>query len=309
MRGWVLILVLVLLGGCGGADGPVIDLSERIDDRELQVMAPQAEDDVIRVGFELRASPQEDARQYLPFLHYLAAATGQRFSLRFTPSGVSLDRELAQGRVQLALMGAVGYIKTHRDSGAIILARGLNREGRDKYRSFIVVTPESPLRQLDELRGHRLAFGSRDSTQGHLIPRIMLARIGLGLQDLAGYAYTGSHQACANAVLAGRFDACGMQDTMARDMAKAGLLRVLARSREYPSSGVVASAGLDAGLRERIREALLAFDPEADYMGDFYHWERTEMPRGFTRASDADYAELRRWVRRLGLLPAMEGRE
>jgi len=239
------------------------------------------------------------ARQYLPFLRYLADATGQRFTLHFTPSGASLGRELAQGRVQLALMGAVGYIKAHRDGGAIILARGLNREGRSEYRSFIVVPPDSPLHELEQLRGRRLAFGGRDSTQGHLIPRIMLARIGIGLQDLAGYAYTGSHQACANAVLAGRFDACGMQDTMAHDMAEAGQLRVLARSRFYPSSGVVASASLDTGLRQKIREALLAFDPR----GDFYHWERTEMPGGFSEADDADYAELRRWIRRLGLLP------
>ncbi len=307
MRGLPLLLALVLLAGCGGGDEPLVDLNERISDRELKAISPPRRDDAIHVGFELRASPQEDARQYLPFLRYLGEATGQRFALRFTPAASSLGRELAQGRVQLALMGAVGYIQAHANGDAIILARGLNREGRGEYQSFIVVPPASPLRTLDELRGRRLAFGSRDSTQGHLIPRIMLARIGIGLQDLAGYAYTGSHQACANAVLSGRFDACGMQDTMARDMAGAGLLRVLARSRFYPSSGVVASTQLDAGLRERIREALLAFDPRADYMRGFYHWERTEMPRGFIAADDADYAELRRWIRRLGLLPGEEG--
>ena len=308
MRRWLALLLVLLLPGCDDARTPRIDLDERIPDSELQREGmPTAEDDVIRVGFDLRASPQEDARQYLPFLRYLGEATGQRFMLRFTPGGSSLGRELAEGRIQLAMMGAVSYIEAHRQGGAIILARGRNRQGLGQYQSFIVARPGSPLRKLVDLRGRRLAFGSRDSTQGHLIPRIMLARIGLGLQDLAGYAYTGSHEACANAVLSGRFDACGMQDNMARDMAGAGLLRVLARSRPYPTSGVVASAHLDADLRERIRQALLDFDPDADYARDFYHWERTEMPRGFVEAGDADYDELRHWMRRLGLLAAEGG--
>ena len=305
-------LVLTLLfSGCDDARSPRIDLHDSLADSELLAATPadeaEVKEDVIGVGFDLRSSPQEDARQYLPFLRYLTDATGQRFVLRFTPGGSSLGEELAKGHIQLAMMGAVSYIRAHRDSDSVILARGINREGRGEYRAFIVVPSASRLQQLDKLRGRRMAFGSRDSTQGYLIPRIMLARLGIGLRDLGGYAYTGSHEACANAVLAGRFDACGMQDTMARDMAGAGQLRVLARSRPYPSSGIVASPRLDVRLRERIRDALLAFDPEADYMRDFYHWERTEMPRGFTAASDADYAELRRWIQRLGLMPAAEG--
>lgn len=307
LRGGLLLVCLLWLGGCDRAAGPRLDFSDRLADDALpQVVQPVASDS-IRVGFDLRASPQEDARQYLPFLNYLSGATGLDFVLRFTPAGRDLSSDLAEGHIQLAMMGAVSYIEARQEHGAVILARGLNLAGRGEYQSFIVVRPDSPLRELVDLRGHRLAFGSRDSTQGHLIPRIMLARLGIDLQDLGGYGYTGSHEACANAVLSRGFDACGLQDTMAQDMARTGLLRVLAHSRDYPSSGVVASAELDAARRERIRSALLAFDPEADYMRDFYHWERTEMPRGFVNADDADYDELRRWMARLGLLPVAAG--
>jgi len=48
MRCSALILVLVLLGGCGGTDGPVVDLNDRIDDHELPTVVAQDEDDVIR---------------------------------------------------------------------------------------------------------------------------------------------------------------------------------------------------------------------------------------------------------------------
>jgi len=33
-----------------------------------------------------------------------------------------------------------------------------------------------------------------------------------------------------------------------------------------------------------------------------YNWDKTEMPNGFQEAQDADYAELRLWSKKLGLL-------
>ena len=46
------------------------------------------------------------------------------------------------------------------------------------------------------------------STQGHIIPRIILSEYGILLKDLAGYEYTGSHAKCATAVAASTGSAC-----------------------------------------------------------------------------------------------------
>jgi len=293
-------LWLVLLLVACDREAP-LDLSERVDEHALSADVPRRTD-VITVGFDLRASPQEDARQYLPFLHYLSRATGLPFVLRFTPRGHDLGEDLGTGRVQLAMMGAVSFLRARERFGAVILARGRNKAGRAEYRSHFVVLPAAPLKGLQDLRGRRFAFGARDSTQGFLIPRIMLAEAGIGLDDLAGHVFTGSHQNCANAVLAGRADVCGMQDTLAEEMADAGLLRILATSRYYPSSGVAAAPELDPDRRQRIRQALLDFDPDADTERKFYHWERTEMARGFAPAEAADYRPLHDWLLRFGLL-------
>ena len=180
--------------------------------------------------------------------------------------------------------------------------RGINAQGKASYQSMIVVAPDSPIKNLQQLKGKHFAFGSADSTQGHLIPRIVLHEAGIELEDFVSYDYTGSHSACANAVASAKFDACGMQDTMAQSMETSGLLRIIHRSREYPSSGIAVHKNVPPEVITKVRQALLEFDPLLRHESGLYHWERTEMPGGFVAAADTDYAELTEWLVKLELL-------
>ena len=82
---------LIILSSCdSGANLPVYDLNDKINPNELNnVQSPYKSQDTYIFGFDLRASPQEDARQYLPFLAYLEKTTGYKFKLQFTP--IKLD--------------------------------------------------------------------------------------------------------------------------------------------------------------------------------------------------------------------------
>jgi len=197
-------------------------------------------------------------------------------------------------------MGAGSCIQAHARYSVIPLVRGLNAQGRAEYRSVIVVAPDSPIQIIEGLRSKRFAFGSITSTQGHLIPRIVLLDHGLTLDDLVAYEYTGSHRNCANAVLAGRFDAGGMQDTLGEELAAAGLLRIIYTSQYYPSSGIVANKEVPPEVLDRVRQALLDFDPQGRDGSGLYHWDRTEMPNGFVEARDEEYAELLESAVKLG---------
>lgn len=310
LKGWrqlVPLLVVLLLSACDSGDKATkIDLSDTLEIAAAEVeVAPIASSDTDRIyyfGFDLRGSPSEDARQYLPFLRYLEQATGYDFELKFTPKGQSTGEALGKGQVQFAAIGATSFILAHEQYDVVGLVRGLNPYGKAVYQSMIVVAPDSPIKKVAQLGGKRFAFGSVDSTQGHLIPRILLGEAGLGLDDLGAYEYTGSHRNCANAVISGKYQACGMQDTMARDLAQQGLLRILKESPNFPSSGIAAHAGVPAEVREKVRTALLAFEPEGRHKEVLYHWQKTEMPKGFTTASHEDYDALRHWMIEFGLL-------
>lgn len=296
------VFTMLLLTACGesetGKDREVFLTDEQLNAAQ-PIPEPRADEYVF--SFDLRSTPQEDARQYLPFLKYLTKATGYRFKLRFTPRDDKVIELLGKGEIHFADIGATGYIKVHDDYGAMILARGLNNDGVAEYQSLFVAHPDSHIKKLADLYGTKFAFGSINSTQGHLIPRIVLYKNGIGLEDFDQYDYTGSHQQCAEAVISQRFDVCAMQDTMAKELASKNLVKIIYRSDFFPSSGIVAYKGVDKAVLSKVQKALLEFDPESKDREGLYNWDKTEMPKGFTRTRDSDYDKLRFWMKKLRL--------
>ena len=296
-----MLVLLFLLGACARELAFSVPLSENLLTHEV-VRPPVQENGVWAFGFDRRLEPKEDVRINASLLRWLETRTGLTYRLHLTPRDGNVVDDLCNGDVHFAIVGMVSYLQAYYRCGTRILVRGLNAEGQDAYRAAIIVPPGSELGDVADLRGHTFAFGAPNSTQGHLIPRLMLQQAGLTLADLRTYTYTGSHVATANAVTSGRYDAGSLQDTLARDLTGRGLVRILALSAPYPSSGSVAGPTVPAKTAEMVREALLALDPTGADAEVLYHWERSEMPRGFVLARDADYEELRRIARETGLL-------
>lgn len=312
----VYLSISLSIVSCDSGDNVAIqfvDSSDRLSDAELQRMqknrANSAEQEhSYRFGFNLRSSPQEDTAQYLPFLKYLEKATGYHFKIYFSPKSSSSADELGQNHSQFAALGATSFLDAQSQYGAKSIVRGLNQFGKAEYQSVFVVAPGSNIQTLDDIRGRKLAFGSYDSTQGHLIPRIMLANKGITLQDLAGYAFTGSHQLCAEAVVSGKFDVCGMQDQLAKKLSAEGLVKIIHYSRFYPSSGIAVNKSVPDDVVAKVRQALVDFEPQGKDRNGLYHWDRTEMPRGFVGSKDSDYDELRQWMIKLGFMTEHTGK-
>ncbi|WP_448591169.1 PhnD/SsuA/transferrin family substrate-binding protein [Thermoflexus hugenholtzii] len=302
MRGipWHIFLVFLLVA-CQSEPAIPVRLSESLLPSTALRVSLEADGPWIW-SFDRRLEPKEDIRMNASLLRWLERQTGLRFRLWITPRGQSVADEICAGRVHFGIVGTVTYLQAYHRCGARILVRGRNREGRDTYRAAIVVPPDSPIRDLADLRGRSFAFGSPNSTQGHLIPRLMLQRAGLRVHDLRAYAFHESHAATANAVISGRYDAGGLQDTLALALAERGLVRILALSEPYPSSGIIAGPGVPEKTARMVQAALLALDPAGRDQASLYHWERSEMPLGFVLARDEEYADLYRIAREIGML-------
>lgn len=278
------------------------DVDKRLSEKELASKETRNKSStVLLFGFDVRSSLKEDARQYLPFISYLEKSTGYRFKLRFTPSDGTIVDDLGKGAIHFAAVGATSYIHAKSKYGARILVRGLNTNNKAEYRSFLIVRKNSTLKSLDDLHGVRMAFGSRTSTQGHLIPRIIMQRHQLQLSDFKSHIFTGSHQHCAEAVISDKADVCGMQDAMAERLARNGDVRILFRSRYYPSSGIVTSNKVPNDVVRKVKQALLDFKPKGVHSEGLYNWDKTEMPNGFIASRDSDYQLLREWMEKLNI--------
>ncbi|MET1127768.1 MAG: phosphate/phosphite/phosphonate ABC transporter substrate-binding protein [Thermoproteota archaeon] len=256
---------------------PAVDLNAPLSLRGYQA----ADREVIYFGFDLRLDVKSELKIYTPLIRYLSQATGREFRIKIYTDYAKLQRALGEGEIQLAAVGPVTYVMVMIKYGNVVpVAVGKGPGGSPYYRAAIVVRPDSQIDSLEDLRGRTLAFGSYYSTQGHLIPRVMLAEAGVSLSELGGYAYLGYHQAVAEAVISGSFDAGALQDQLAERLAAEGLLRIIALSRPYPRSLIVASQQLPPELIDSIREALVKLNPRGEH-ANLLPWNLTEFPEGF----------------------------
>lgn len=304
-RSYLLLIfttLLLLLSGCKvWRQDPVLHLTaEGINTAtaaKIESTAP-----VYTFSFDRRMDHAEDVKMYAPFLRYLEKATGYHFKMLPMAQNDNLIDALGDGRVDMAAIGTLSYLQVQQKYGVRVIARGITNQGKAEYRALIITAAGSKIKSLQDLRGKTFAFGADTSTQGHLIPLIMLDKAGITLKDLARYTFTGSHFDTANAVLSGNYAAGGIQDQLGRDLAAKGLVRILAESEDFPSSTISVSSRLPADVVAKIQEALLAFDPTGKDKASLYHWEQTEMPLGFQPADDSVFANARVWAERLGLL-------
>ncbi|MHB1653872.1 MAG: phosphate/phosphite/phosphonate ABC transporter substrate-binding protein [Desulfitobacteriaceae bacterium] len=304
--GLVTIMALLFVSGCTSTEHAV-PLTVPASEPLVQAKMPAASSEYV-FGFDRRMDPAEDVRMYAPFLRYLEKATGLRFRLQSLAPEENLIDALGTGQVSLAAIGTLSYLQAHQKYGVKAIARGVTEQGKAEYQALIVTAPGSGIRSLADLKGKTFAFGADTSTQGHLIPLILLKRAGINLTDLAGYTFTGSHFETANAVMSGRYAAGGIQDTLGRELANKGLVRIIAQSEEFPSSTISVSPALPQDVVEKIQQALLEFQPLGKDKELLYHWEQTEMPRGFVSTDDNAFAEVRVWAQKLGLLQAGGGK-
>lgn len=293
-------MIVFLISGCQTAAPEKIDLQKTVSAAQLRTIV-KTPTKYYYVGFDRRLEPSEDVKMYVPLLNYLERTTGYKFRLRVFPQDVDIAREISQGQVQFAIIGPLSSLQTEK-YGAKSLVIGITDNGTFSYRAMIVTQPGSPIKSIQDLRGRTLAFGSRTSTQGYLIPRIMLAQAGLNLSDLASFESFQSHADAANAVISGQFDAAALQDTLAEKLATQGLVKIVATSAYYPCSGISVAAGVDPAVVVAVQKALLEFDPQGKDRDGLYQWGNSEMPKGFRQTEGDPYAVFRPWAEQFGLL-------
>lgn len=282
---FVIVALLVLHAYPVKTDSVVeIDLNKRVRNPHFNASG----NDVVYVGFDLRLSPKEQIKIYAPLMEYLSARTGKQFRIKFEDNYRAVQEDIGKGKIQFAFIGPVSYAIAKQKYRSVIPILSCLGEDGSTYRAVIFTSTESDIETLEELEGKTFAFGSYYSTQGYLIPRMMLEEAGITLDKLRRYAFLGSHQACAEAVIAGEFDAGGMQDSLAYKLQKDGLIRILAISKPFPRSLVVANKNVDKELILKVKKALLELDPQGKD-AELTRWEMTEFPAGFAEVNEKDY--------------------
>ncbi len=215
------------------------------------------------VGVVPTRTPRDEILRYAALAEALSEATGRRISIRPAATTTLLRERLEDGELDLAVLGAVAYARSHAAAGTVALAHEMVL-GQVTYRASIVVRDDSRIRSIDDLADCRLALVDPESTTGQLLPLAGLAAAEFDRDRLAGIRYLDRQEEVVRAVRIGEADAGAVREETSRRHLGQGL-RAIWTSDATSGPVLVAHAGLEPELREAVRAVLLdgprAFPP------------------------------------------------
>ncbi len=109
---------------------------------------------------------------------FLADALGKPVDVIVPLSGAVIAEGLANGTIDVAFVSATDLVHARRNgTGGLLLAVEIG--GKTTYESYWVSLREKPYRSVEDLKGRPVAFASRTSTSGFVVPLHDLHQRGL----------------------------------------------------------------------------------------------------------------------------------
>ena len=223
---------------------------------QAQTAAP-----VLRVTAIPDESPTELARKAAPLVKYLESRLGMK--VEFTPVSdyAAAVETLVNRKVDLAWFGGFTFVQAKVRSGGKVIPL-VQREEDEKFRS-VFITADPAIKQLADLKGKDVSFGSQSSTSGHLMPRSFLLQAGVNPEkDFRRVAYSGAHDATIAAVASGKVQAGALNISVwdkfiADKKVDTSKVRAFYTTPAYYDYNWTVHADMPAALRDKIAKAFL----------------------------------------------------
>ncbi|TDT44511.1 phosphonate transport system substrate-binding protein [Halospina denitrificans] len=281
---WILITLLATLTAFTQANAETLYFTAIPDEDETRL-----EERFSKVADYLADELDVDVR-FVPVKSYAASVTAFR-----------------NNQVQLAWFGGLSGVRARdRVDGAEAIAQGVEDQ---EFRSYFIANTGTGIEKADELpgtvQGKTLAFGSRGSTSGRLMPEYYIRqRFGQPPEDVfSRVGFSGNHTRTVALVESGAYQVGALNYTVWDKLVEEGdvdtdKVRVIWKSPTYPDYQWTIRGDVNErfgdGFKERVKEALLSMeDPEL----------LESFPRsGFIPASNDDYSTIREVGQETGLL-------
>lgn len=223
--------------------------------------APEDSPASLRFGATPYAGPDVLKEQFGPVVGYLGESLGRTVELVSADSYSDLLDRLERGEVDFVSLSPLSYVLARERMPCLQLMLTQVTNGSTYYSSHIVVRQDSHFDSLDDLRGKRFAFVSRDSTSGYLFPRAYLVERGVDPDNYFSQVVFGvNHIRTIRMLLNGQVDAAATFSNVFSPARSEGVdvgsLRVLAITGRIPYDAVCARPGLDRALVQRAARSL-----------------------------------------------------
>jgi phosphonate transport system substrate-binding protein len=250
----------------------MLDLSPSRTLRSLMtcaVLAASALSVHAQQAFRVTTIPEEAAteqvRKFTPIANYLQKKLGMK--VEFTPVSdyPAAVEALVNKKVDLVWFGGFTHVQAQIRSGGKIIPIA-QREEDTRFQSVFIAKADSGIKQLADLKGKQISFGSQSSTSGHLMPRHFLLQAKIDPEkDFKRVAYSGAHDATIASVVSGKVDAAALDITVWRKFVSENKVDTKAVDVFYTTPPFYnynwsVHADMPAELRTKVQKALLDLD-------------------------------------------------
>ncbi len=256
--------------------------------------------DILGFGIEpIGISPVEVLEKFSHLAEYISKKIGKKIELKVVSDYEGAIRDIGQGTTQLCFMHPITYIMANKKFGTEALVKVIT-EGKSSHRSIIFTKSDSKINSLQDIKGHKFAFGDPHSVSSYISPKIMLLDAGIKLGDLLYYEYLGSHEEVIKAVLNGTFDAGGITEDIAFKFKDKGI-KFIKYSEDLPGFMICVSKNMPQQFKDSIESALTSLTDTTPEGSTILHMIYKHYS-GFEKASDTEYAQLRAMMSKLDMI-------
>jgi phosphonate transport system substrate-binding protein len=284
----VLVGISLILASCGGAD---LGTEEN---PLIWVLVPSGESETVLAGFDDVANLLFDETGLVIKPFVATEYAGAIEAMCADPP-----------KAQMASLATFAYMLAS-EKGCAEAALVAVRFGSPVYNGQIFVRADSGLETLADLKGHSFCRSDPLSTSSWIIPSLELKAAGVNPDtDLTEIVDAGSHDAAVAGVYNGDCDAgasyVDARSTIEEDHPDVmDVIKIIYVTADIPNDGVQFIPGIDAALRDKIVNGLLAISATEEGQNAIftaYEWNELE------KHDDSFYDQFRQVLDAAGVSP------
>jgi phosphonate transport system substrate-binding protein len=208
---------------------------------------------------------------------FLAARLARPVKVIVPLSSAVIIEGFANGTIDLGYLSATDLARARKVGGARLLLAGEFPDGLRSYRSYWLTLADRPYTDVAQLRGKPVAFASKTSTSGFVVPLWDLRQRGLVSERGDPEEFFGrgnvffgvGYVSAVERVFAGEAEAAAVSDYVFDQdkhltAAQRARLKVVQAQGPVPSHVIAVRVSLPAAEADAVRTALLAFNEGAN---------------------------------------------
>ncbi|PSF33066.1 phosphonate ABC transporter substrate-binding protein [Aphanothece hegewaldii CCALA 016] len=252
--------------------------AETDDISQKEKLVAQAPNNRIVIVFATRRDATDLDKKAQAVTDFLSKQTGLKVEAVVADETAAIEA-LRSNRADVAFLGGRGAIKAEQLTGARMYLAEIRSDysGGKTYRSVLVVRKDSKLetennvkKTLRQLKGKKIAFASRTSGSGYIIPTSEF--VGQGMikspddygKFFSQVIYGDGYSSALQAVLRGQVDVAAVSEYALNPpwitAEEAKQLKVILGIPGVPAHGIVIDNDVPAATREKLINALLALN-------------------------------------------------